>query len=67
MDSGPPVQRSDDLGAILQVVPRHGQLTCGCFTHAHHFEIRDSQFYDIHHHSEKTGNETTSSPPSLSS
>lgn len=36
----------------------------GYFTHAHNFEIRDTQSFDIHH-SERTGNEPTSSPPSL--
>ena len=54
------VQRSDEAVPLLR---QPAQPTYGHFTHAHGFEIHGSQFYDIHggfhHHSGKTGNETT--------
>ena len=68
MDHGLSLQRPDEEVPLLR---QPTQPTYGHFAHAHGFEIHGSQFYDIHgglhHHSGKTGNETTLGPLSLPS
>ena len=51
-------QHPDEATALL-LQPRQAIYGSGHFAYAHGFEIHDSQFYDIHHQSGKTGNEPT--------